>query len=227
MCKWWQTSRMGLWLSDSSWPSCSRLASYGDVKILNVTALQINCTRRPRSQRYVPNATMVKFRISCGHFTELLVQLCRDIMAELDRVDTHRDSLRGADLAIRNQLETGLGHLDGHIIQVTRLFNKVRDVAMKAFFGEELFARLGWASHAEEGQEYPFIPTHVRPTPSMLTSGERHEAKSPFLCRRGASSRTRSHHNASLAWNSHQSIAASAHKTVFMNLNRQTPLSNC
>ena len=100
-------------------------------------------------------------------------------MSELDRVDIHRDSLRGADLAIRNQLETGLGHLDGHIIHVTRLFNKVRDVAMNAFFGEELFARLGWASHAEEGQDYPFIPTHVRPTPSMLTSRERHEAESP------------------------------------------------
>ena len=101
-------------------------------------------------------------------------------MAELDRVDTHRDSVRGADLAVRNQLETGLGHLDGHIIQVTRLFNRVRDVAMTAFFGEALFARIGWAFHAEEGQEYPFIPTHVRPTPSMLTSGERHEAESPF-----------------------------------------------
>ena len=101
------------------------------------------------------------------------------IMAELDRVDTHRDSLRGADLAVRNQLETGLGYLDGHIIQVTRLFNQVRDVAMRAFFGEDLFADLDWASHAEEGQQHPFIPTHVRPTPSMLTPGELHEAESP------------------------------------------------
>lgn len=94
-------------------------------------------------------------------------------MSRLDALDPHREILRGADIGIRNLLETNLYRLDKNVLLIARQLNTARDTALEAFLGLELFAHHGWSQVRESGQQYVFLVFGQVGLPKMLTGAEK------------------------------------------------------